>query len=127
MERLGRLGIGLGIVATMALALTATCAWHSGYLPVRPFDSAAWKQPADPDRTRIEMIDALLWTRDLHGMSRAEVERLLGRPPASLYFTDWDYVYRLGMERGLFSIDSEWLVLRFGRDDRVSEWALVRD
>ena len=57
----------------------------------------------------------------------SEIESLLGRPPETGYFDDWDYVYRLGMERGPFSIDSEWLVLRLGADQRVSEWAVVSD
>ena len=73
------------------------------------------------------MIDPLLWTHELRGMHRTEIDRLLGRPPETGYFSDWDYVYRLGMERGLFSINSEWLVLRFGADQRVSEWAVVSD
>jgi outer membrane protein assembly factor BamE (lipoprotein component of BamABCDE complex) len=127
MSRLGKLGILFGIVAAMTLTLAVSCAFATGYLPVRRFDSAAWKSPPDRDRTRVAMIDALLWSYELRGMSRIEVHRLLGRPPETDYFRDWDHVYRLGMERGLFSIDSEWLVLRFDRADRVSEWAVVTD
>jgi hypothetical protein len=127
MSRLGRLGVLFGIAAAMTLALTVSCAFMTGYLPVRQFDSAAWRNPPAPYRTRVEMIDAFLWSYTLRGMHRADVHRLLGRPPSTPYFADWDYVYWLGNERGLFSIDSEWLVLRFGRDDRVSEWAVVTD
>jgi hypothetical protein len=33
----------------------------------------------------------------------------------------------LGAERGLFSIDNEWLVVRIGDDGRVAEASIVRD
>ena len=35
-----------------------------------------------------------------------------GVPPPTDYFREYDYAYWLGPERGLFSIDSEWLVVR---------------
>ena len=45
-------------------------------------------------------------------MSRAQLEDLLGVPPATEYFREDQYVYWLGPERGLFSVDSEWLVVK---------------
>jgi hypothetical protein len=56
------------------------------------------------------------------------VVALLGRADDTRNFSDWDFVYLLGPERGLlFSIDSEWLVIRFGPDGRVSEYEVARD
>jgi hypothetical protein len=110
----------------LALGLAAGAAYLTGYLPVRAFSSAEWKSPA-ADGVRLSMLDPLLWTHRLRGMSREQVLALLGPPDPTGYFREWDYVYWLGDERGLFRIDSEWLVLRFGKDDRVSEWAVVRD
>jgi len=52
---------------------------------------------------------------------------LLGEPPPTEYFKGWDLVYRLGMERGFISIDSEWLVLRLAPGGRVAEARLVTD
>lgn len=73
------------------------------------------------------MVEALLLTYSLEGLTREQVNNLLGKPPQSNYFTDWDYVYRLGNERGLISIDSEWLVLDFNGRNRVVRHAVVRD
>jgi hypothetical protein len=52
---------------------------------------------------------------------------MLGEPPASEYFKEWDIAYNLGAERGLFSIDSEWLVIRLNNSGVVTEAAIVRD
>jgi hypothetical protein len=66
------------------------------------------------------MVDDLLLRHRLVGMKRAELEKLLGSPPPTAYFREYDYVYWLGPERGLFSIDSEWLVVKCTRDVVVS-------
>jgi hypothetical protein len=39
---------------------------------------------------------------------------LLGEPPKTEYFKEFDLVYYLGPERGFMGIDSEWLVLKLG-------------
>jgi len=115
----------MGLLVVLLLC-SAGCAWTTGYLPVSLFDSARWKTP-QTGYTRVRMVSMLLLTHDLKGMTRAEVIALLGEPPPSDYFRDWDFVYHLGHERGLFRVDSEWLVLRFGPDGRVSEFAVVSD
>lgn len=78
------------------------------------FDSASWKAEnrRDAAGVRGRMVDDLLRTRKLVGMSRAQLEGLLGVPPATEYFREYEYVYWLGPERGLFSVDSEWLVVK---------------
>jgi outer membrane protein assembly factor BamE (lipoprotein component of BamABCDE complex) len=73
------------------------------------------------------MVDSLIRSRTLDGLSRSQVSALLGQPSSGEYFRDWDIVYRLGDERGLFRIDSEWLVIRFDRTGRVSEYRIQRD
>jgi hypothetical protein len=52
---------------------------------------------------------------------------LLGEPSDEGYFREWDFVYWLGPERSYMGIDSEWLVVRLGRDGRVTEYRIVRD
>ena len=76
---------------------------------------------------RLNMADGLIARGDLDRMSRSDVIELLGEPPEKEYFRDWDLVYRLGMERGFISIDSEWLVIRLGADGRVVEYRIVTD
>jgi hypothetical protein len=94
----------------------------------RPFDPVAWRAgDRQPEREREEMADDLVASRALLGKTRSEVVRLLGEPPPTEYFRSFDLVYRLGMERGFMSIDSEWLVLKLGPDGRVVECRIVTD
>jgi hypothetical protein len=73
------------------------------------------------------MADRLIAYDTLLGKTRAEVVELLGEPPPTGYFSNWDLVYWLGPERGFIRIDSEWLVLRLGADGRVADNRIVRD
>ncbi len=78
------------------------------------------------DYVRIKMVDDLLNRNNLIGMSKNEVNDLLGVPPKTEYFSNYDYVYWLGPERGFMSIDSEWLVIKF-ENDKVIEAKITRD
>jgi hypothetical protein len=60
-------------------------------------------------------------------MTRQHVIEPLGKPSDEGYFREFDLVYWLGPERGLISIDSEWLALRLGEDDRIIECRIVLD
>lgn len=96
--------------------------------PGRGFDAAAWALDADYGRgPRLEMADRLVARSALLGRTRAEVVAQLGEPPPTAYFSDWDLVYWLGPERGLLSIDSEWLVVRFSSAGTASDCRIVRD
>jgi hypothetical protein len=116
----------LGAVLAICVGMAGLVGWGLGYLPVLPFSSARWKAPPE-GRVRVHMVDAFLLTHRLRGMRRETVVALLGQDPPTGYFRDWDQVYWLGQERGLFAIDSEWLVLRYGPDGRVAAWRVVRD
>jgi hypothetical protein len=91
------------------------------------FDPAAWNDPETEERNRQEMADDLVARGLLDGLTRSEVTSLLGQPPDTEYFRDWDMVYVLGPERSFIGIDFEWLVVRFGDNDRVSEYRIVTD
>ena len=82
---------------------------------------------SDPWKKRHRMADWLVLSRSLLGSTREEVISLLGGPPKTGKFTDWDLVYVLGAQRGLFSIDSEWLVLRFDRSGHAVDARIMRD
>ncbi len=109
-------------VLVLAAAVAAWALWPVG----RAFDQAVWLD-GKQEAARLEMADRIVARRMLDGKGRAEVVAMLGEPPKTDYFSDWNLVYRLGMERGFISIDSEWLVVRFDVHDRVSEYRIVRD
>jgi len=73
------------------------------------------------------MVDDLLRTHDLRGWGRSQVVSLLGEPDQTNWDTDGQLVYHLGPERGLFRIDSEWLVVTVGDDGKVTKYVLARD
>ncbi|OQW42428.1 MAG: hypothetical protein A4S08_13135 [Proteobacteria bacterium SG_bin4] len=96
----------------------------------QPFDAAKWRQSLESghhDPIRLQMVDDLLRRYSLQGMTRHEIEVLLGKPPKTDYFRDYEYLYWLGPERNFISIDSEWLGLQFDASDRVSAVSVLRD
>jgi hypothetical protein len=98
------------------------------WFPGRAFDPVAWQDEAQVrQEVRLGMADRLVAQGTLHGKTRTEVVEMLGEPPLTEYFRDWDLVYWLGPERGFIRIDSEWLVIRLSPDGRVSEYRIVRD
>lgn len=116
------------VVAFAAVAVVAVLAVRWVWFPGRSFDSAAWQDETLVEQgVRLEMADRLIARGTLVGRTRTEVVEVLGEPPRTAYFADWDLVYWLGPERGFFSIDSEWLVLRLGADGRVTNNRIVRD
>lgn len=99
--------------------------WHR-----RAFEPAGWRRSERRDAmwpARLTMVDDLVTRHLLQGLGGDSVERLLGPSDSTDYFRDWDRVYRLGPERGLIRIDSEWLVLKLGPDGRVTDYRIVRD
>ena len=75
------------------------------------FTPSKWRE--DPDN-RTQIVDDLLERYELVGMTDNKVVSLLGKPGTDASYNPEDrYVYRLGNERGLFAIDSEWLVIDF--------------
>jgi hypothetical protein len=114
------------IILASGVALVSIAVWII-WFPGVAFDSAVWNGPQVRDGVRLKMADRLVARRILIGKSRSDVLGLLGEPPATGYFKEWDLVYWIGPERGFISIDSEWLVLRLGTNGRVSEVKIVRD
>jgi outer membrane protein assembly factor BamE (lipoprotein component of BamABCDE complex) len=73
----------------------------------------------DEDYPRLQMIDDVL-ARLARGMSRADVEVLLGEPTDTPYFRQHDLVYWLGQQSGKLMVDSSWLVIDFDEGGLVS-------
>lgn len=98
------------------------------FLPGKPLDAAQWKADvAGNDGARHEMAPRMVAWNSLVGLPRAEVVEMLGDPSRTGASQGDDLKYRVGNERSLFALDSEWLLVRFGTDDRVREARLVTD
>jgi hypothetical protein len=73
------------------------------------------------------IVDDMLSKHDLLGMTKEQIESLLGDETDPAYFkTNNNLVYYLGPERGLISIDSEWLIITF-ENDVVCEYDFTTD
>ncbi len=101
--------------------------WHR-----TEFDAATWRAEPPPDEfhwpPRLRMVDDLIESGRLDGLTRGQVEELLG-PSGDLNVDreGWDLLYYFGPERGLFRIDSETLVIGFGADGTVERYWIYRD
>ena len=95
------------------------------YIRAHSFTVHKWSSYPE-NRTKI--IADFLNDYELVGMSKKEVIELLGKSDngAGYFNLENRLVYYLGPERGLISIDSEWLVIDF-RDGLVSEYFLTTD
>lgn len=115
----------------LVLAVIATASYYAILIMPLPF-APSWWAVEDFDlnerfHLRHRIADSLVASSRLEGKTREEIVALLGEPPQTDYFSDWDLVYGLGMERGLFSIDGEWLVIRLDASGRAIEARIVRD
>ena len=110
----------LGLAAILALLFGAPIV--EDYASRTSFESAGWKAEnrSEAEGTRVQMVDDLFRHHRLVGMNRAQLEALLGVPPSTPHFSEYDYVYWLGPECGLFSIGSEWLVVKLQNDTVVT-------
>lgn len=118
--------IAMSIVAVLTLVYILLV--YQYWLPDREFDPVVWRDEIQIQKgVRLSMADQLIKQGTLRGMTRAKVVSLLGEPPATGYFKDWDLVYWLGYERAFISIDSEWLVVRLDANGRVADYRIVRD
>lgn len=99
-----------------------------------PFDAAQWQSARyrndsnDPKNTaRVQMVDDLLRQHHLVGLSTTAVFALLGQPTEVSLFSEWDILYFLGPEPGLFSTSHLWLGFQLDEQRRVSNYQVVSD
>lgn len=98
--------------------------WFVFYLTPESFDQGKWL--SKPEK-RGEIVDDLIANTDFKRMTKKEIIKLLGEPE-NLYFKEPNnIVYYLGNERGLISIDSEWLVFWFDEEEKVFNYELKVD
>ncbi|MFZ4682023.1 MAG: hypothetical protein ACOYMS_05950 [Terrimicrobiaceae bacterium] len=118
------------IVVIIAVTYLADRFTHSEDKNQLPFDQTVWKaNPGSTERNpiRLRMVDDLLSKYKFKGMSRKQIDDLLGPSAPTDKYSDWDLVYWLGPERGRIRIDSEWLVFRFDDDGKVTKFEHLRD
>ena len=128
-----------GIIIAMILALGSVplllLSWvffgHEvkNFVHQRTFNQEVWKTQNsfahDADwPPRLCMVDDLLASGRLTGMSKGQVIDLLGPPDGT---QDAGVSYYLGPERGLIRIDSETLMIEFGGNGKVSHQKIHRD
>ena len=116
------------VAVALALILWIGSAFITGRLPFEFFDSQRWKLvERSDDYSRLRMIEPLIMSGRLDGVTQPEVIALLGPSDDTNYFNEWDFVYWLGPERSFMSVDSEWLVIKIGPTGRVVEYRVVSD
>ncbi|WP_248561574.1 hypothetical protein [Niallia sp. NCCP-28] len=80
------------------------------------------------DSKRVYMVDNLLNDYELKELTKSDIISLLGPSTETDYFKeDNNIVYYLGNERGLISIDSEWLVINFDNNEKVTKYNVLTD
>ena len=116
----------LALLLIGLLSLTLGFAYATGYLPQRLFESSDWRLVGN-EHHRVKMVEHLLWSGKLDGLTQAEVVELLGPETQTTYFSEFDSVYWLGPERGILKLDSAWLVIDFDESGVVSNYKIVED
>jgi hypothetical protein len=115
----------------LALLAALVCSWLVLFVAPLPFAAPLWRvgesHLGDTLKLRHRMADMFLLSHRLVGLSQGQVVSLLGEPPEAEYFRGWDMVYRLGTERSLIAIDSEWLVIKLDSKRNVANVAITRD
>ena len=111
---------GISVAFVLAIII-ASVTYHDKHT----FSTSKW---LDNPEERTAIVDDLLEKYELVGMSEENVLSLLGEPDNDYGYFNADnrYVYYMGAERGLFGIDSEWLILDF-MDGVVSDSYITTD
>ena len=89
------------------------------------FNTDRW---LNDESSRVHMVDNLLEKYDFTEMPKNEVTKLLGTATPTHYFKEkGNIVYYLGDERGIISIDSEWLIFEFDENEKVRSYEVKTD
>ena len=113
--------IAVGIPVAVVFVVVVGIVYHCKHT----FRISKW---LDIPEERTAIVDDLLEKYELIGMTESDVVALLGEPNNDYGYFNADnrYVYYMGLERGLISIDSEWLILDF-TDGIVSDAYIKTD
>ena len=123
-----------GCLAALVVTAVAALAVVFWVIHPLPFDPTRWKDTEAADESalywepRSRMVDDLMASGKLDGLTEAEVLELLGpahEPGWPLGAVDCDLHYLLGAELG--GIDDRWLFLTFDEDVRVERYWIYTD
>lgn len=121
-------GIVICLLAGIAIVITGVLAPQPS--KPREFNAQVWrlslKSPSD-DSTRLAMLDDLLQRHHLVGMSRSELESLLGEPTQQFDEQHRVSTYFLGTKSRTFGFTLFFLVVEFDDTDQVSNVRIVED
>ena len=111
----------LAIIMLMAIFVVV---WTISQKYNHTFSTSKW---IEYPNKRVEIVDDMLAENVLIGKTAEEIFTLLGQIKGNDYVQNKNtIVYYLGDERGLISIDSEWLILTF-KDGLVSNVSFKTD
>jgi hypothetical protein len=119
MNRWVRLAIGI------ALVMLAGAVVYRAYIPHNAFDPALWQAQHGrdvPDNPRAGMVGAIEQLLS-PGMTRGEVEALLGEPEQR---NGESYIYDVGGSAGAAAADYAYFVVEFDPAGRVVRYELMR-
>ncbi len=116
------------ILGTMAICLLPFAIWGcsteiESWLYSRPFNTVVWRKATDENRSnwppRLCMVDDLLASKRLDGMTKGQVIDLLGPPDSE---RNSEFSYYLGPERQWIRLENEFLTIKFGVDGNVRRY-----
>lgn len=114
----------------IAFAVVMVCMNFEQRIMAMNFERQKWidtKVYYDEPYIRIKMVDDLVTNHLSKGISRLQVIELLGEQTETKKMQEYDLVYWLGMEKSFISIDSLWLVIKFDKEDRLTEFKILTD
>lgn len=128
-------------VPLLLLVAAVVYPYADNRLRSQPFQASIWRHEPTKDTRpwppRLRMVDDLVASRELIGISGADVLRLLGPPDDVTFFretsrraddAEWDLAYKLGPERGKWMrVDNEWLLLDLNEQGRVQHVLVTHD
>jgi len=114
--------------------------WIRATSPNRPFDAELWRMESstlESSDLRQHMVNDLQQNVLSRGMSRADVNSLLGKPDPGFFSDSHDLAYRLGRDSDTGTVTrhgsvvsssgrESWLTLNFNDRDRLVEWRIVK-
>jgi hypothetical protein len=111
-----------GYSAARAQLSESRCDGHTTFIQSQWLDTALARGKL---AVRGCMVDDLLERNELRGMTRTAVIGLIGEPDDVRDVPGYDLIYWLGPQRGLIGTDSEYLVMKLDKSNRVISVELI--
>ena len=120
----------LGLIVGVVVVVVAGLGWWWPTYGSLAFERAEWDaaeaESKENDFRRHRMADTLMWSRTLHGKTKAEVIAILGEP-ADHFNRERELTYMLGSTRFFLPIYADLLSIQLNEDGRVSEVWIFHD